>query len=101
MLGGARDPERVANGDDRLVATAREGLATTMGLRAAPVWTRVVRYPIGIPQYTVGHLERMAAIDASLARLPGLFVTGNSFRGVSINACVTDAKAVAVRVAAR
>ena len=101
MLGGARDPERVANADDRLVAAARDGLATTMGLRAAPVWTRVVRYPIGIPQYTVGHLERVAAIDASLARLPGLFVTGNSFRGVSINACVTDAKAVAARVVVR
>jgi len=84
-----------------LYANAREGLATTTGLRAAPVWTRVVRYPIGIPQYTVGHLERVAAIDASLTRLPGLVVTGNSFRGVSINACLTDAKAVAARVAAR
>jgi oxygen-dependent protoporphyrinogen oxidase len=98
MLGGARDPERVATEDDRLVWTAREGLATTMGLRAAPVWTRVVRYPIGIPQYTVGHLDRVASIEAALTRLPGLFVTGNSYRGVSINACVTDAKAIALRV---
>ena len=52
-------------------------------------------------RYTVGHLERVAAIDAVLNRLAGLFVTGNSYRGVSINACVTDAKAVAGRVLAR
>ena len=101
MLGGARDPERVAEEDDQLVSTAREGLATTMGLRTAPVWMRVIRYATGIPQYTVGHLERVAAIDAVLNRLAGLFVTGNSYRGVSINACVTDAKAVAGRVLAR
>ncbi len=101
MLGGARDPARVSDDEDRLADTAREGLAQTMDLRNAPVWTRVIRHVTGIPQYTVGHLDRLAAVNAALNRLPGLFVTGNSYRGVSINACITDAKAVAMRVLKR
>jgi oxygen-dependent protoporphyrinogen oxidase len=101
MLGGARDPARVSDDDATLLATARESLAKTMGLRAVPVWTRVIRYLIGIPQYTVGHLDRVGAIEAALGRLPGLFVTGNSYRGISINACITDAKLLAARVVGR
>jgi oxygen-dependent protoporphyrinogen oxidase len=61
----------------------------------------VIRYLIGIPQYTVGHLDRVGAIEAALGRLPGLFVTGNSYRGISINACITDAKLLAARVVGR
>jgi protoporphyrinogen/coproporphyrinogen III oxidase len=101
MLGGARDPQRVSDDDARLVYAARESLAQTMGLRVAPVWTRVIRHVTGIPQYTVGHLDRLAGVNAALSRLPGLFVTGNSYRGVSINACITDARAVAMHVLKR
>ena len=100
MLGGAHDPAAVEFDDDRLLATAVGGLEQTMGIRAAPVWTRIIRHAVGIPRYTVGHLDRLATIDAALERLPGLFVTGNSYRGVAINACITDAIAVASRLLA-
>jgi oxygen-dependent protoporphyrinogen oxidase len=61
----------------------------------------VFRHPVGIPQYTVGHLARLARIDAALATLPGLFVAGNSYRGVAINSCVTEAGPLADRVLGR
>jgi oxygen-dependent protoporphyrinogen oxidase len=68
-----------------------------MGLGAEPLMVRVVRHPLGIPQYTVGHLDRVADIDRRLAAWPGLFLAGNAYRGPSINACVADAERLAVR----
>ena len=91
MIGGAHDPSVVTLDDDTLVERTREDLRTTMQLGIEPVFTRVFRHPAGIPQYTVGHLERLAAIDRRVAAHPGLVLAGNSYRGVSINTCVADA----------
>ena len=66
-----------------------------MGIIARPYFTRVIRHPRGIPQYTLGHLDRVAAIEAGVARYPGLAVCGNSYRGISVNLCVEEAPAVA------
>jgi oxygen-dependent protoporphyrinogen oxidase len=71
-----------------------------MGLRIAPEMVRVIRHPGGIPQYTIGHLDRLARIDAALARYPGLFVAGNSYKGVAINSCIAEAGGIAERVLA-
>lgn len=98
MLGGAHDPSAIGLDDDAAVAVACEGLATVMGERATSCFTKVFRHPLGIPQYTVGHLDRLARIDDRLARHPGLVVAGNAYRGVSINNCVTDAGPMAASV---
>jgi oxygen-dependent protoporphyrinogen oxidase len=66
-----------------------------MGLTAAPDFVRVFRHPVGIPQYTVGHLDRLARIERGLARSPGLAIAGNAYRGVSINNCVAEAAPLA------
>ena len=99
MIGGATDPESIALDDNELVDCVRRDLARTMNLLTAPEFVRVVRHRRGIPQYTVGHRNRLARIDARLSACPGLFVAGNSYRGVSINACIEDAPTVAARVA--
>jgi protoporphyrinogen/coproporphyrinogen III oxidase len=98
MIGGAHDASAVMLDEDALIDRARADLETTMGLAIEPVFTRVFRHPAGIPQYTVGHLDRVAAIDARVRRHPGLFLAGNSYRGVSINACIADAGPVAAGV---
>jgi protoporphyrinogen/coproporphyrinogen III oxidase len=98
MVGGAHDPSAVALDDDTLVGVARADLVTTMGLTIEPVFSHVFRHPGGIPQYTVGHLDRLSAIDERLLGHPGLFLAGNSYRGVSINACVAEAGPLAERV---
>jgi protoporphyrinogen/coproporphyrinogen III oxidase len=100
MSGGAHDPSVVALDDETLVERARADLRTTMQLDIEPVFTRVFRHPVGIPQYTVGHLERLSAIDARLDAHPGLVLAGNSYRGVSINACAADAASRAQQVRA-
>ena len=101
MLGGAHDAAAIALNDADVLEIARRELRTAMHVDAVPAFTRVFRHPVGIPQYTVGHLARLARIDAALATLPGLFVAGNSYRGVAINSCVTEAGPLADRVLGR
>ena len=98
MIGGAHDPAAITLDDEALIGLARADLQTTMGLSIEPVFARVFRHPGGIPQYTVGHLARLSSIEHRLAAHPGLFLVGNSYRGVSINACVADAGSLVGRV---
>jgi oxygen-dependent protoporphyrinogen oxidase len=100
MIGGATDADVVAElTDSHLLDVVRRDLDRTMGLRLAPEFVHIVRHRRGIPQYTVGHEARMARIELILREHPGLFLGGNSYRGVSINACVEDSPVVAERVA--
>jgi protoporphyrinogen/coproporphyrinogen III oxidase len=95
LMGGARRPEVAGWDEARLVATAREELKAMAGLAATPELTEVVRWPRGIPQYNVGHLARLAAMEARLEGLPGLHLAGNAYRGVGVNDCVRDAARLA------
>ena len=84
--------------DEELVTAALGALAPLLGISGAPLLTRVYRWERASAQHEVGHLDRMAGIDAALARHPGLFVTGSGFRGVGIPDCVADARATAGQV---
>jgi protoporphyrinogen/coproporphyrinogen III oxidase len=95
FLGGARDPHALERSDPDAVACALHALAPILGLRGHPLFTRVYRWKRANAQYEVGHLARVAAIDLSLARHPGLFLTGSGFRGVGIPDCIADARATA------
>lgn len=98
MLGGATDPEAVDLDDDSILEVVRRELKVAMGVEATPRLVHIVRHRTGIPQYTVGHLERLARAEERLAQWPGLALAGNAYRGVSMNACIADAKNVAARV---
>jgi protoporphyrinogen/coproporphyrinogen III oxidase len=91
MVGGAHDPGAVDLSDETLVATARRDLETSMGIDVAPRLIRVFRHPLGIPQYSIGHPALLRGIDACLVRHPGLFLVGNSYRGIAVNNCVKEA----------
>jgi oxygen-dependent protoporphyrinogen oxidase len=101
MIGGAHDDGALALDDAALLSVVRKDLALTMGLEADPVLVRIFRHPRGIPQYTVGHLDRLARAEARLERLPGVYLAGNSYRGVAINACVAEAGPLAGRILSR
>ncbi|MGE5814702.1 MAG: protoporphyrinogen oxidase, partial [Acidobacteriota bacterium] len=98
MVGGAHDPDVLSLSDEQIVATVEHELRLAMHLKLEPLWTRVIRHPLGIPQYTRGHLDRLAEIDRRLAAWPGLFLAGNAYRGPSINSCVADADRLADRL---
>jgi oxygen-dependent protoporphyrinogen oxidase len=99
MIGGASDPEAVDLTDAALLDVVRHDLGRTMGLSLAPTFLHVIRHRRGIPQYTIGHEARLMQLENILAEHPGLFVAGNSYRGVAVNACVADAPRVAALVA--
>jgi len=84
--------------DDELTALAAAELAVATGVRAGPVATRVTRWGGALPQYTVGHLDRVAAIRSAVASQPGLAVCGAAYDGVGVPACVATACAAAGQV---
>lgn len=90
MVGGAKRPDLVGLDEAALVALAREELQALAGVTAAPSLTEVFRWPLGIPQYNVGHLARMASVDQALTRWPGLYLTGNAYKGVGLNDCIRN-----------
>jgi len=99
-VGGAGRETVLERADDGLVSLVRAELRDMMGITEAPVLAKVYRWPRAMPQYLVGHLERLAAIDERLARWPGLFLTGAGYRGVGIPDCIGDGLDTAERVRA-
>jgi oxygen-dependent protoporphyrinogen oxidase len=98
FIGGVRN-EAVATLDEaEIVRQVLADLTPLLGIRAAPVFERVRRWPRAIPQYELGHLERLARIDARLARLPGLQVRANWRDGISVVDCVANAAQLAGRL---
>jgi protoporphyrinogen/coproporphyrinogen III oxidase len=84
--------------DDELAGLAAAELAAATGVRGAPAATRVTRWGGALPQYTVGHLDRVATVRATVAAQPGLAVCGAAYDGVGIPACVATARAAASQI---
>ena len=97
MIGGAQDPAAAELADEELLAITRRDLEVSMGITATPRMVRIYRNPLGIPQYHVGHGDRLARIDERLAGLPGVALAGNSYRGVAVNNCAKEAKDLGAR----
>jgi oxygen-dependent protoporphyrinogen oxidase len=81
--------------DNALVDAARRELKATWGVVAEPVLVRMGRWPVAIPQYTVGHVGRVARIRERLAAYRGLFVAGAAYTGVGIPDCIASGEAAA------
>ncbi len=99
FLGGGRDPQRLEHSDDELVATARDALTEVLDIEGDPLLVRLYRFARQSPQYEVGHLQRLAAIEERLTSIPGLFLTGSGFRATGIPDCIADGRASAARAA--
>jgi oxygen-dependent protoporphyrinogen oxidase len=101
LIGGARRPELALLPESDLVELARRELADILGIEAQPVFVQVFQWPQAICQYTVGHRDRLQQIETRLSALPGLYLTGNSYRGVALNDCTRNAVEVAEAVTSR
>jgi oxygen-dependent protoporphyrinogen oxidase len=98
MVGRHGDDRWVAMSDEELTAGVRDGLARILGIDAHPVDTLVQRWPRSMPQYVVGHAARLERLDAELAGLGRVHLTGAAYRGVGLAGCATQAEATAARI---
>lgn len=99
IVGGARAPEIALLDDDRLVETVRSELSDILGIRADPEMAWTYRWEKAIPQYLVGHHEKLTMLDDTLRRHPGLYLHGNAYRGVAVNDCIGNSFSLADRIA--
>ena len=88
FLGGTRDPGALDLTDDQITGLVRQELRSILRLSAEPRFVRVYRWPSSMPQYVLGHEERVAAMRARLASHPGLFLAGNAYSGVGLSDCI-------------
>ena len=98
FIGGQLQPELAALPDDQLIEIAREELGQLLGISGEPNLVLISRYKESMPQYYVGHADRMAQVDEASSRLPGLHLVGNAFGGVGMPFCIHKAEQAAEKV---
>ena len=96
FFGGSRSPQSMELDDAALLATVRGQLRELMGIEAAPLFQRIYRWHLSNAQYDVGHLERVAALEAALPA--GLYLTGSPYRGVGLPDCIRQSQETAARI---
>jgi oxygen-dependent protoporphyrinogen oxidase len=99
-IGRHREEQVLQVGDEELVRVALADLADAIGLSAAPVESHVQRWGGALPQYAVGHLERVASVRRDLSHLSGMAVCGSTYDGVGIPACVASALLAVAKITA-
>lgn len=95
FVGGALDPATPLLADGPLVDLVRREVADVIGARGTPVFVQIDRWTGAMPQYHLGHLDRMAMIRRRLATLPGLAVAGSAYEGVGIPQVIASGQAAA------
>lgn len=97
-IGRSGDVAVLQRDDDELAALAAAELSEAIGITARSIAQRVTRWGGGLPQYNVGHLDRVARIRQAVAEQPGLAVAGAAYDGVGIPACVATARSAVAQV---
>jgi protoporphyrinogen/coproporphyrinogen III oxidase len=100
FVGGLRQPALAQLPESELTASVQSELAALLGAPARAEWAGITRWALAIPQYTQGHLERIACIERAESDLPGLFFCANYRGGISVGDCIKSADNAANRVSA-
>jgi oxygen-dependent protoporphyrinogen oxidase len=95
FVGGALRPELVDLDDADLLARVRDDLAALLGVTARPELTRIARWPRSMPQYHIGHRDRVARIGERERQLPNLRLAGNAYNGVGLPDCIASGERAA------
>ena len=98
FVGGAMQPELLERDDDAIVDLVQSELRDILGVAGEPDFTKVARYKNAMPQYHVGHLDRIAGIEKRVAKHPGLMLAGNAYHGVGLPDCIHSGETAAERL---
>jgi oxygen-dependent protoporphyrinogen oxidase len=95
FVGGSRQGQLLDLDDQSLVELAEQQVAELLRIRGEPLLRQVTRHDRAMPQYHVGHLQRLARIESRLRSLPGMALAGSALRGVGLPSCIQGAEATA------
>ena len=98
FVGGALQPEMMQLSDDEILTVVNTELEQILGVRGSADWMRVFRYTRAMPQYHVGHSDRVDAIEREVQALNGLELAGNAYRGVGVPDVIHSGEEAAERV---
>ena len=99
FVGGALQPEMFELDEEDMVRQVRNDLRELLGIQTPPLFARVAKWPTSMPQYHVGHLERMTRLQQLVSTLPGLATAGNAYTGPGIPDCIRSGETAADLVA--
>jgi len=99
MVGGARASALAMKDDEVLLKIVMGELEEMTGLREEPDFARVFRHERAIPQYRLGHGEKLQKLGSALSKYPGLYLHGNSYKGISFNDCIANSFVLADKMA--
>lgn len=88
FVGGAKNAQLVDLGDQEMLDIVKSELKEIMGINVEPKVTKIYRWKKGMPQYVMGHLDRVAEIEKRVAENPGLYLVGGSYKGVGVGDCM-------------
>ena len=95
FVGGAMQPELLDHDNDAIAGFVNDELRAIFGMTSEPLFSEVIRYENAMPQYHVGHLDRVTRIEAMTAETPGLYLAGSGYRGVGIPDSIANGQAAA------
>ncbi|MEW6510997.1 MAG: protoporphyrinogen oxidase [Bacteroidota bacterium] len=98
FVGGSRQPDITGRGDEELVRLVASELASIMGVKGDPAYHKVIRWQKAIPQYALGYLEIMNALEALEGRVRGLHFCSNFRGGIAVGDCVMSGERIARRI---
>jgi len=98
FVGGPQNQAIMENSDEDLIAIVLREMREILGIKGDPLFARVYRWHLGMPQYTMGHLDRVGAIEQRSAALSGFALAGGSYRGVGIPNCIESGERAVSKV---
>jgi protoporphyrinogen/coproporphyrinogen III oxidase len=98
FVGGTTDPAATKLKPEELASLVHREISPVLAIGSEPIFSNVTIWPRALPQYNLGHGDRLAAAAKVCSRFPGLWLTGNYLRGPAIGSCVDQALAVAEEV---
>lgn len=99
FVGGAMQPELLANDSDTIQGFVNAELRSIFGMKTDPMFSEVITYNNAMPQYHVGHLDRITAIESLVTQYPGLHLAGSAYHGVGIPDSIASGQAAADQIA--
>ena len=101
FVGGATDSAAVTLEPQELAGLVHREISPLLFIESAPIFSDVTLWPRALPQYNLGHADRLAAVAKACSRFPGLLLAGNYLRGPAVGSCVDQALAVAEQIRER